>query len=86
MRALFPSTSPGGVGGGAYIRRGDVTEGFLRYEFVGLIFGGAYFRNFMVFFPHISFYLILIAVHRFFHFGVREFDFSLILFLCSLWS
>ena len=27
---------------GAYIRRGDVTEGFLRYEFVGLIFGGAY--------------------------------------------
>ena len=33
---------------GAYIRRGDVTEGFLRYEFVGLIFGGAYFRNFTV--------------------------------------
>ena len=23
-------------------------EGFLRYEFGGLIFGGAYFRNFMV--------------------------------------
>ena len=34
--------------GGAYIRRGDLTEGFLRYEFGGLIFGGAYFRNFMV--------------------------------------
>ena len=33
---------------GAYIRRGDLTEGFLRYEFVGLIFGGAYFRNFTV--------------------------------------
>ena len=25
-------------------------EGFLRYEFGGLIFGGAYFRNFTVFF------------------------------------
>ena len=33
---------------GAYIRKGDVPEGFLRYEFVGLIFGGAYFRNFTV--------------------------------------
>ena len=33
---------------GAYIWRGDLTEGFLRYEFGGLIFGGAYFRNFMV--------------------------------------
>ena len=30
---------------GVYIRRGDVTEGFLRYEFGGLIFIGAYFRN-----------------------------------------
>ena len=29
-------------GGGAYIWRGDLTEGFLRYEFGGLIFGGAY--------------------------------------------
>ena len=27
---------------GAYIRRGDFTEGFLRYDFGGLIFGGAY--------------------------------------------
>ena len=34
--------------GGAYIRRGDLTEGFLRYKFGGLIFGGAYFRNFTV--------------------------------------
>ena len=33
---------------GAYIRRGDLTEGFLRYDFGGLIFGGAYFRNFTV--------------------------------------
>ena len=35
---------------GAYIWRGDLTEGFLHYEFGGLIFGGAYFRNFTVFF------------------------------------
>ena len=27
---------------GAYIWRGDLTEGFLRYEFGGHIFGGAY--------------------------------------------
>ena len=42
---------------GAYIRRGDLTEGFLRYEFggglylEGLTHGGAYFRNFTVFLP-----------------------------------
>ena len=56
----FPSKSPRG----AYIWRGDFTEGFLRYQFGGLIFGGAYtqrayFRNFTVFhyyqfFPNIS--------------------------------
>ena len=34
----FPSKSPRG----AYIWRGDLTEGFLRYEFRGLIFGGTY--------------------------------------------
>ena len=34
----FPSTSPRG----AYIWRGDLTEGFLRYRFGGLIFGEAY--------------------------------------------
>ena len=34
----FPSTSPQG----AYIWRGDLTEGFLRYRFGGLVFGGAY--------------------------------------------
>jgi len=33
---------------GAYIARGDLTEGFLRYDSGGLIFGGAYFRNFTV--------------------------------------
>ena len=40
----FPSTSPRG----AYIWRGDLTEGFLRYRIGGLILGGAYFRNFTV--------------------------------------
>ena len=44
-------------GGGAYIRRGDITESFLRYEFgaggggfylEGLIQGGVCFRNFTV--------------------------------------
>ena len=34
----FPSTSPRG----AYIWRGNLTEGFLRYRIEGLIFGGAY--------------------------------------------
>ena len=37
-----------GGGGGAYIWRGVSTEGFLRYGFIGLMFGGAYFRNFKV--------------------------------------
>ena len=40
----FPTTSPRG----AYIWRGNLTEDFLRYRFGGLIFGGAYFRNFTV--------------------------------------
>ena len=35
-------------GRGAYIRKGDLTEGFLRYDFGGYIIGGAYFRNFTV--------------------------------------
>ena len=30
---------------GAYIWRGDLTQGCLRYEFRGLIFGGAYTRR-----------------------------------------
>ena len=42
------NSEEGGGGGGAYIWRGDLTEGFLRYEFGGLIFGRAYFRNFTV--------------------------------------
>ena len=38
MRGQIPITSPRG----AYIRRGDSTEGFLRYDFGGFIFGGAH--------------------------------------------
>ena len=38
MRGQIPITSPRG----AYIRRGDLTEGFLRYDFGGFIFGGAH--------------------------------------------
>ena len=50
IRGQIPSTSPPGRGGGgAYIRRGGLTEGFLRYDFEGLIHGGAYFRTFTVF-------------------------------------
>ena len=33
---------------GAYNSEGDLTDGLLRYDFGGLIFGGAYFRNFTV--------------------------------------
>ena len=33
---------------GAYIWRGDLTEGFLRYEFGGFIHGGTYFRHFTI--------------------------------------
>ena len=42
----FSKYKPPG-GGGAYVRRGDLTEGFLHYDFVGLT-RGAYFRNFTV--------------------------------------
>ena len=45
LEGNFPSTSPQG----AYIWRGDLTEDFSRYPFGGLIFGGAYFRNFTVY-------------------------------------
>ena len=44
----FPSTSPRGGGGGAFIWRSDLAKGFLRYRFGGLIHGGAYFRNFTI--------------------------------------
>ena len=45
FEGTFPSTSPGG----AYIWRGDLSEGFFHYRIGGLIFGGAYFRNFTVY-------------------------------------
>ena len=52
----FPSTSPRG----AYIWRGDLTEGFLRYRFGGLIFGRAYtWRGLFL-----EFYGILIAQRK----------------------
>ena len=38
LRAISKYKLPPG-GGGAYIWRGDLTEGFLRYESEGLIFG-----------------------------------------------
>ena len=41
LRAISKFKSPGGRGW-AYIWRGVSTEGFLRYDFIGLIFGGAY--------------------------------------------
>ena len=45
-RGQFASTSPQGD---LYLE-GSFNGGFLHYEFGGLIFGGAYFRNFTVFF------------------------------------
>ena len=44
LRATSKFKSPWG----AYIQGDDLREVFLRYEFGGLIFGGAYFRNFTV--------------------------------------
>ena len=43
-KAISKYKSPGGL----YLE-GHLTEGFLRYEFGGLIHGRAYFRNFTVF-------------------------------------
>ena len=43
LRAISQVQAPGGQW------RGDITEGFLRYKFWGLIFGGTYFRNFTVY-------------------------------------
>ena len=49
----FQVQTPGGPGGGAYIWRGDLTEGFCVTSVYGLyleglVHGGAYFRNFTV--------------------------------------
>ena len=41
LRVIFQVQAPRG----AYIWRGDLMEGFLRYRFGGLMHGGAYFRN-----------------------------------------
>ena len=41
LRAISKYKSPGWEGGWAYSWKGYLTEGFLRYEFGGLIFGGA---------------------------------------------
>ena len=49
LRAISKYKPPG-----AYIWRGDLTEGFLRYRFGRLIYGGAYFRNFTVSFIYVA--------------------------------
>ena len=41
---------------------------FLRYEFGGLIHGGAYFQNFMVFHPLMKFYFIFSHIFALFEF------------------
>ena len=51
----FPSSSPRG----AYIWRGDLTEGFLHYQFGGLIYVRTYFWNFTIFSPSLSLLLSL---------------------------
>ena len=45
IRGQFPSTGPEGVISGGGIK---IMEGFVRYKFGGLIFGGASFWNFTV--------------------------------------
>ena len=56
-RGRFPSTSPPG----GYIWRGELTEGFLRYEFGGRIFVGAYtWRGLFSEFYGIIFIIIII--------------------------
>ena len=57
FEGYYPSTSPLG----AYIWRGDLKEGFLRYRFGGLIFGGAYFRNFTVLEDVLKIFTVLLA-------------------------
>ena len=45
---VFEGNFQGQAPQGTYIWRGDLMEGFLRYEFGGLIHRGAYFRNLTV--------------------------------------
>ena len=46
LRAIFQVQAPGEL---ILFWRGDLTEGFFSLFVWGLIFGGAYFRNFTVF-------------------------------------
>ena len=57
VRGKIPSTGPPW----AYIRRGDLMVGFLRHDFGGLIFGGAYTCRGLF----SEFYGILIEMNRF---------------------
>ena len=65
IRGQIPSTSPRE----ASIRRGDLTEGVLRNDFGGLIFGGAYILRglFLEFYGTLSLLLVLsLALRGFF--------------------
>ena len=46
---------------GNFPRRGNLTDDFLRYRFGGLIFGGAYFRNFTVLEDVLKIFTVLLA-------------------------
>ena len=46
---------------GLYLE-GDLTEGFWRYRFGGLIFGGAYFRNFTVLEDVLKTFTVLLTI------------------------
>ena len=74
----FPSISP----------RGDLTEGFLRYRYGGLIFGGAYsitwrglFSEFYGSIAFICFFVILDNLQHLFLWQKRVSSISLTLFL-----
>ena len=45
----FQVQAPRAGGGGAYIRGGDLTGGFLRYDFGGLIFGRGLYMEGLIF-------------------------------------
>ena len=72
----FPSTSPLG----AYIWTGDFTEGFLRYEFWGLIFGGDLFSEFYGLTSKSSF-----CHFRFFLFITIIIIIIIIIIICNSW-
>ena len=63
LEGNFSSTSPRGV----YIWRGDLTQGLFRYDFGGLIFGGAYtwrglFSAFYVFYYSLSVFSLAMSL------------------------